>query len=344
MEIESSSGKSVCPICGNLNKCIESNHPGYIDGSNFSIYNCLYCDSNTATPFIEDTKYIYDLIYQNQKDIPGYSRYWNQFNVIKYKKNPLGYLTSIEETYWAVSSVLNELSNIDIKVLEVGSGLGYLTYALNIANINTKGIDISNQAVQMAKSKFGDYYQCVDVFKYAQENPGKFDVVILTEVIEHVHNPVEFLCNLKKLITKNGKIIVTTPNKSLYPREIIWDTELPPVHWSWLSEITLVQIANKIDMSVKFVDFTNFYIDKLRYINISKLIKKGYRSPIIGINKKVQKNKSSIISKFKGIFFNSYFKNRYTVGGLKIIIGALNNDILFFEKSGSTISAVFSLD
>ena len=43
----------------------------------------------------------------------------------------------------------------------------------------------------------------------------KFDVVIASEVIEHVENRLKFLSDLSKIVKNNGLVILTTLNKSI---------------------------------------------------------------------------------------------------------------------------------
>ena len=42
--------------------------------------------------------------------------------------------------------------------MEVGCGLGYLTYALDKSQFNVTGIDISNKAIELAIKRFGNLY------------------------------------------------------------------------------------------------------------------------------------------------------------------------------------------
>lgn len=141
-------------------------------------------------------------------------------------------MANSEEAYWGIKEALtgNNKSINGLKILEVGCGLGYLTYALRSENYDLQGLDISEEAINNAKQKFGNYFICEDLFKYAEINNKTFNVVILTEVIEHLEHPIEFLETILKLLNTDGKIILTTPNRTLSPPEIVWDTESPPIH------------------------------------------------------------------------------------------------------------------
>ena len=41
--------------------------------------------------------------------------------------------------------------------------------------------------------------------------PEKIDFIYLIEVIEHLENPYNILCNLKKMLSDNGVILISTP-------------------------------------------------------------------------------------------------------------------------------------
>jgi 2-polyprenyl-3-methyl-5-hydroxy-6-metoxy-1,4-benzoquinol methylase len=216
-----------------------------------------------------DTKQVYEKIYQSGDKLPLYDRYWKYKNAVKCSDNPLQYLADNEEMYWAVKNTLETTTKEKLKILEVGCGLGYLTYAMVKDGYNAQGLDISQNAIDEAIKNFGNHYICADVTEYASQNKGVYDIIILTEVIEHVENPISFLQSLIELLKPNGgKIILTTPNKTIYPANIIWNTDLPPVHLWWFSEDSMHYIANKLNASVQFVDFTAYYRKKHDYRNI----------------------------------------------------------------------------
>jgi SAM-dependent methyltransferase len=120
-------------------------------------------------------------------------------------------------------------------------------------------LDISEEAITKASQSFGNYYMHEDVFKYAEVYPESVDVIILTDVIEHVENPVEFMHALAKLLKKGGYIILTTPNKSFYPADAVWSSENPPVHLWWFSEDSMAYISQELNLSLEFVDYSESY-------------------------------------------------------------------------------------
>jgi SAM-dependent methyltransferase len=264
-----------CPLCSREAKLSYADLPGYKEPHKFNIYHCSFCNTSYSFPKVE-TDSIYDLIYKNGAVAPGYHRYWKLSEDIKRVKDPLKYLTRKEMTYWAASKAIHEYSRKvkDPKILEVGSGLGYLTYAFKTAGFNITGLEISRTAVKIAKEKYGDFYINADLFKYSKDNEGTYDMVLLTEVIEHVEDITSFISALSKLVKPEGRLIITTPNKSFYPEDTIWVSDLPPVHLWWLSEKSVKFIAGKLNLKLSFVDFTDFY-------------RRNYTPMRIDVNKKI---------------------------------------------------------
>lgn len=100
--------------------------------------------------------------------------------------------------------------------LEIGSGHGLLAKYLLANNSNSSGIicDISKQSLNLTKSiihkqvKNNIKFVKKDFFKL--DSKTKFDFIIMGEVIEHVTNPKKFLLKAKKMLSKKGKIFLST--------------------------------------------------------------------------------------------------------------------------------------
>jgi SAM-dependent methyltransferase len=89
-------------------------------------------------------------------------------------------------------------------VLDYGCGGGYLLQALSC---RTKtGVDI-NPAARAEAQALG-----IEVFSDPAElGDRKFDVIISSHCLEHVASPYEALARLRKLLDKNGKIVLLLP-------------------------------------------------------------------------------------------------------------------------------------
>lgn len=249
-----------CLLCGAETILLDEKHIGYQRPHVFHIYSCPACQTSFSLPRVDAT-FIYDSIYLNGKNVPGYDRYWNYASLVLSSKKPLTKLAEAEDTYWSVKTVLSKkvTDKKQAKILEIGSGLGYLTYSLFCEGYDVLGIDISNAAVQQAEKTFGNHYLCADLFDFVQNNESTYDVVVMTEVIEHVEQPLSFMSAIKRLLTNDGVALITTPNKSFYPDDIVWGTELPPVHCWWFSETSVRYMAKQLEMTVTFLSFKDYY-------------------------------------------------------------------------------------
>jgi len=212
-----------CLLCGSSTELKYKAYPGYQIPSVFEIYYCPNCNTSFSMPRNESND-IYELIYKNGAEVRWYNRYWKYSKAVKTMANPMRYLAESEDIYWAIKESLKQITK-DIKIsqniLEIGCGLGYLTYSLNKEGYNTVGMDISKEAVSVAISNYGNYYIHADLYEYSINHENEFDVIIFTEVIEHLNDIFSFMRCLKKLLKYNGKIILTTPNKSFLRLSII---------------------------------------------------------------------------------------------------------------------------
>jgi SAM-dependent methyltransferase len=237
---------------------------GYRETTAYTVEECSACGTSSVRPREIDSQ-IYEAIYKSVKNVPGYSRYHALANEIVRKADPLSYMANIEEPYFAVIDVLRTQfgRNDRLRICELGCGQGYFTYALRRAGFNATGVDLSREAVELARRRYGDFYfrgNLSDYMKGLQERP---QFIFACEVIEHLVDPVEFVADALACLPTGGILAITTPNKwqngmASAPR-VVWDTELPPVHLWWLTRTSFVEMAKRLNCSVTFSDFTKFY-------------------------------------------------------------------------------------
>jgi ubiquinone/menaquinone biosynthesis C-methylase UbiE len=105
------------------------------------------------------------------------------------------------------------------RVLDFGSGEGYGTSALASRAASVTGVDIDPEAVAHARTK---YETVLNVsFEAITDNrlpypDGSFDVVTCFEVIEHVPDPNAVIEEIARLLSTDGVLLISTPNKAEY--------------------------------------------------------------------------------------------------------------------------------
>jgi SAM-dependent methyltransferase len=102
------------------------------------------------------------------------------------------------------------------RVLDIASGEGYgCCGSLKAGAKSVIGVDIDPSSCAHAARKYK-----IDVRVGSAEaipvETGSVDVVVSFETIEHVPNPGRFLDEVSRVLTADGLVIISTPNKNLY--------------------------------------------------------------------------------------------------------------------------------
>lgn len=102
-------------------------------------------------------------------------------------------------------------------VLDVGCGSGYLTYLLKEGNphILVHGFDVSSEALKQAASLDKKYRLDIN-YQNIPEKDNSYDIVVCSEVLEHLINVRHCLMEINRVLKDQGKLIVTVPNFSFW--------------------------------------------------------------------------------------------------------------------------------
>jgi SAM-dependent methyltransferase len=133
-------------------------------------------------------------------------------------------LVAVESRNWHLQSRMSlVLETIDryapprSRVLDVGCGTGFLLERLAGRGFSGIGIDLSPESVEHARSRLRDIgaSERLDAqVGSAYEPPaGPFDLIALTDVLEHLENPRACLATLRERLAPGGLLVISTPNR-----------------------------------------------------------------------------------------------------------------------------------
>jgi SAM-dependent methyltransferase len=124
------------------------------------------------------------------------------------KKSRVFNFNVVERDLW----IKKQASSIEpnSKVLDIGAGSS--PYRKYFSHCNYVTQDFCQ--LEPSQLRFGSGYSLIDIVSNAEQIPVDdctFDVILLTEVIEHVPNPIEVLKEASRILKDDGVLILTAP-------------------------------------------------------------------------------------------------------------------------------------
>jgi 2-polyprenyl-3-methyl-5-hydroxy-6-metoxy-1,4-benzoquinol methylase len=186
------------------------------------------------------------------------------------QKKLLDYIYGNDRVQSAYETLNGFLQNDIKRILEVGCGIGYISYNLSQKPGIEKvvGFDISPKSVEIATKLFQNtnlFYCYADSLAEASFSKGeKYDCIILMDVYEHIaiEDRPQFLKQLNDLLSENGFIFLSCPT---------------PAYQNWLksNEPHLVQpIDELIDLDALF-EAQHSTNTKIKYFALKSIWKTG---------------------------------------------------------------------
>lgn len=131
------------------------------------------------------------------------------------------------------------------RLLDVGCGDGQLLQTATDEGWDAIGIDLSEAAIRLCHRR-GLTALNTDFFDVSLDQE-RFDVVIMSELLEHVPSPHRFLTRAEELLAPGGVLYLTTPNFGSLARRALGEawSVIHPEHIGYFERSTLRKMASE---------------------------------------------------------------------------------------------------
>ena len=183
--------KITCYLCGNTHCSLVHNNIRY----NLSPrpYQCDHCGFVFLFPTMSsvEEKLFYEknyrFIYENQtaEDL------WKE---------------SLPEAKKRVTR-FSDLYTKNTRLLEIGCASGFFLSEVKDHVKTVTGVELTKEYVNYAQKKGFNVKESLDDI-----DDETFDLIFMFHVLEHINDPINFLKNVRKKLSHNGKLIIEVPN------------------------------------------------------------------------------------------------------------------------------------
>ena len=113
---------------------------------------------------------------------------------------------------YTLPAIKNLLPEGKLTILDVGCGNGFIASHLGAMGHTLIAIDAAEDGIEIARAAYPDIrFEVHSAYDDLRDVVVGVDVVVSSEVIEHLYHPKLFLENVFKALRPGGNIILTTP-------------------------------------------------------------------------------------------------------------------------------------
>lgn len=197
---------SPCPVCGTEKRLAigspKEHSPVFLrlgeSLDDFSVVRCADCALIYTFPIPEFRPELFKELYN--------LNYWKENDEVIDFKN-------MGEKRRFLKDALDRLAtgSTPPRLLDVGCGTGEFLQASRELGIEALGIDVDASIERYAKEKYG-FDVVTGMLDENSFEADRFDIVVLSHVIEHLPDPNPLLAVIRKILKPGGVFLVATPN------------------------------------------------------------------------------------------------------------------------------------
>ena len=292
-----------CPFCNYIEHKTSYLPNTIFNGKKFDYFTCLNCKLIYISPIPNDDDFIkmYPPTYQNGVDTTILK---NQYKKLPGLRFNYGYQFDLIKKY---------LPNG--KILDYGCGNANFIVNANSQGFNIVGAEYNKEHIEFLKKSLPNEFYLID--EILNGEIGGFDIIRLSNVLEHLPNPIETIKILITKLNKNGILLIEGPmenncNFAFLTRKLYFSIRKKMnKNWKVTHAPTHIFFSNRKNQRSFFKQFEieelHFNIDEAEW-PYPQSIKNAY-----GIGEKTK----AIIAKIS-ILLSSLFKNQ---GNIFIYVG-----------------------
>jgi 2-polyprenyl-3-methyl-5-hydroxy-6-metoxy-1,4-benzoquinol methylase len=262
-----------CPLCG------EEEHKVVYTGLRDRVYGapgewtlkeCKHCGLlfQAPRPTVEDIGKVYATYYTHsvKKKPRTLSQRLREYIRGGYLASAFGYMEGIaplqrllgrlahlhpEEREIIRGSVMYLPAKHRGHMLDVGPGSGETMKELRRLGWKVEGVDFDAEAVRVARRSY-DLDVKLGTLEEQSYPSNHFDAVIVSHVIEHLHDVLAFLAECQRILRPGGRLVAITPNINSLGHRLFkasWLPLDPPRHLLLFSPETLTSAAHQAGFS-----------------------------------------------------------------------------------------------
>jgi len=248
-----------CELCGS------KQHKLYLpaiyahEGKEYDLVQCKQCGLVFVSPF-PDLKTI--AAFYNEK------YFLSDFGCGMYEKSYLETESTRVEEYREMLGRIKNHKNSG-KLLEVGCAAGSFLYYAQRAGFQVEGVDISDWAVNTAKTQFG-----LTVYKgrlldldLPRQN---YDVIFLSDLLEHEPAPTAFLTIIQGLLKPDGVVAIKVP---VYVNSFYYQI-IKILPWSWTLGKLDIKLLQALKVSRRGPKFPPYHLYEYSPKTLARLLDK----------------------------------------------------------------------
>ncbi len=282
----------------------------YINKLGYTILRCPIC-SLVTLDFKENYQIFLQYYYQKEfftgnNKIRAYSNYaQDKQNILKNARTILKKIKKIKNQG---------------NLLDVGCAMGFFMEEAQQQGFSSFGIEVSKYAAGLAREKFKEKIFLGSVEDFFQKRNKLplfrnlfFDVIVLSDFIEHVQDPRQVLQGLLSVLKNGGILIIQTGDiDSLWARLVgrNWHFFAPPQHLFYFSQKTLQEILSQAGYKIVRISKENKHVSISYILHLSQYMN---------------------IPKIGDLLFRSVSKTPF--GGLSIPIKLYDNMLVIAKKN-----------